>query len=142
MYSMSKITYRWVFTCPTVLCSCSSSGRLKLCLQLHLQKWEILCSRNQPSTQANIHTAHARKPLASLMDYFKRKKKCTCKAELHPFFFFNCNVILELYSPFFLPTPSLNSCFSHLPSLCGTVFRELSVSKESKRKIFLQSVWH
>lgn len=24
--------------------------------------------------QANIHTAHARKPLASLMDYFKRKK--------------------------------------------------------------------
>lgn len=73
---------------------------------------------------------------------FQKEKKCTCKAELHPFFFFNCNVILELYCPFFLPTPSLNSCFRHLPSLCGTVFRELSASKESKRKIFLQSVWH
>ena len=54
---------------------------------------------------------------------FQKGKKCTCKADLHPFFN-NCIVILELYGPFFLPQFSLNSCFRQLPSLCGTGFRE------------------
>ena len=62
---------------------------------------------------------------------FQKGKKCTCKQICIHFL----KIALSFWNsmaPSSCQQFPLNSCFTQLPSLCGTGFREFSASKESK----------
>ena len=111
--------------CPTLSSSCSSAGGLELCLQLHSEKWEILCS-NEPAFHASKYTyCSCPEAFGKSHGLLQKEKNVLVRQNcIHFFFLLIAMSFWNVTAPSFCQHPPRNSYCKHFPSLCGSLSSE------------------